>query len=118
MTVGIRFARIGFTVLSFGLACCTSLGVDYTPVKDIVRSPATYDGKEVRLRGIAKSVTKVPLLDLRAFVIAQDGAEILVFTNGQLPVQDHEVAVRGIVESAAILNGEAIGLRVRETERL
>jgi hypothetical protein len=109
--------------LSIALCCavltaCDRAGPDYTLVQDILTTPTKYEGREVNVRGTARAVTSLPFVDLRGFLVEQGGVDLLVLTPGRLPAEGETVAVRGIVESAAILNGQALGLRIRETERL
>lgn len=67
---------------------------------------------------MVKDATKIPLLELKLFVISDKGAEIAVVTAQALPVVGDTVAVRGTVESAAIFGGQSLGLRVIESKRL
>lgn len=106
-------------VLGVGLlAGCDSLPFGYTPIKDIVAAPANFEGKEVRVRGTVKDVTRIPLVNLQSFVLQEEGAEISVVTEGELPAKGERVATRGTVTSAAIIGGQSLGLKIRERERL
>lgn len=98
------------------LAGCDALPFGYTPIKEIVSTPAPFEGKEVRVRGTARS--PVQLLGMRSFVVADETGEIAVVTEGSLPAAGAEVAVKGIVRSAVIVGGKSLGLRVEETARL
>lgn len=100
------------------LAGCDRLPWGYTPVKEIVAAPANFEGKEVKVRGTVTAVTKIPILDLQSFVLQEEGAEIAVVTEGKLPARGDRVAARGVVSSAAIIGGQSLGLRIKETERL
>lgn len=96
------------------LAGCDYLPVGTTPVKDIVAAPASFEGKEVKLRGTVKEVTKVPILDIRQYVLSDGSGEIVVVTSGDLPAEKSTVLVKGKVESAFIVGGQSLGLHVRE----
>jgi hypothetical protein len=50
--------------------------------------------------------------------VRDESGEIMVMTNGTLPQEKAEVALTGIVKSAAIVGGQSIGLRVEEIKRL
>ncbi len=106
-----------FAILAslLSLSSCDSLGL--TPVKDIVASPAQFEGKEVRVRGKAKNITKIPLIDLQLYVLDDGSGEVTVLTQGTLPAANETITVKGVVESTAILGGQSIGLRIRETKR-
>jgi len=103
---------------ALALAGCDYLPFGYTPVRDIVAAPANFEGKEVKLRGTVKSVTKVPLLNVKTYTLRDDAAEITVSTEGSLPAVNDHVALRGTVKSAVIIDGQSVGLRVSETKRL
>lgn len=101
-----------------GLSGCDYLPFGFTPVKEIVASPAQFEGKEVRVKGKVKDITKVPLLDLHLYVLDDGSGEVTVVTSESLPAVDETVALKGVVESMAIMGGESIGLRIKETKRL
>jgi len=100
------------------LAGCDYLPFGYTPVRDIVAAPANFEGKEVKLKGTVKGVTKVPLLNVKTYTLRDDTAEITVSTEGDLPAVNDHVALKGTVKSAVIIDGQSVGLRVSETKRL
>mgnify|MGYP001445114977 CR=1 FL=1 len=58
------------------LAGCDALPYGVTPIKDITAAPANFEGKEVKLKGKVASVTKVPLLDLKAYTLRDDTGTI------------------------------------------
>ena len=100
------------------LSGCDYLPFGYTRVKEIVVSPAQFEGKEIRVRGKVKDITKVPLIDLRLYVLDDGSGEVTVVTQNALPAVNETITVKGVVESAAILGGQSLGLRIRETKRL
>lgn len=102
------------SMMVWALAGCDYLPVGTTPVKDIVAAPASFEGKEVKLRGTVKEVTKVPILDIRQYVLSDGSGEIVVVTSGDLPAEKSTVLVKGNVESALIVGGQSLGLHVRE----
>lgn len=99
------------------LAGCDALPFGVTPIKDITAAPANFEGKEVKLKGKVVSITKVPLLDLKAYTLRDDSGEITVTTQGALPAANDAVGVRGMVKSTAIIGGQSLGLRVEESKR-
>jgi len=110
----LRSRFIVATLAVFALAGCDYFG--FTPVKDIVATPAQFEGKEVKIKG--KAANPVQLLGVRTFSIKDEGGEITVSTSGSLPAAGAEVAVKGTVKSAIIVGGKAAGLHVAETQRL
>jgi hypothetical protein len=103
--------------LALALAGCDYLPFGYTPIKDIVAAPAAFEGREVKLKGRVTNAIKLPILG-QAFTLADGGGEIFVLAQGPLPAVNAEVALKGTVRSAAIIGGQALGLRVEESRRL
>lgn len=99
------------------LSGCDYLPFGQTPVQEIMAAPAQFEGKEVRIRGKVKDVTKIPLINLSMYIVDDGSGEITVMAQDKLPAMDETVNVRGVVESAAILGGQSIGLRIKETKR-
>lgn len=99
------------------LSGCDYLPFGQTPVKELVAAPAQFEGKEVRVRGKVRDVTKIPLINLSMYVVDDGSGEIMVIAQDKVPAMDETVNVRGVVESAAIIGGQSIGLRIRETKR-
>lgn len=96
---------------------CDYLPVGTTPVKDIVAAPANFEGKEVKLRGTVKDVTKVPFLGIRQYTLDDGSDEIAVVTSGDLPAEKSKLLVTGKVASTAIIAGQSLGLHLNETAR-
>ena len=99
------------------LSGCNYLPFGQTPLKEILEAPAQFEGKEVRIRGKVKDVTRIPLINLSMYIVDDGSGEITVMAQDKLPAMDETVNVRGVVESAAILGGQSIGLRIKETKR-
>lgn len=105
-------------LLGAALAACTALGIGVTPIGDIVANPSRFDNAEVRVKGRVTNINKVPLLGLKLYTLRDDTGEITVVAAGDtLPALDSRVAIRARVETAAIVQGEALGLRLTEVER-
>ena len=100
------------------LSGCDYLPFGFTPVKEIVTSPAQFEGKEVRVKGKVKDILKVPLVDLKLYVLDDGSGEVTVVAGENLPAVNETVTLKGVVESMAIMGGESIGLRIKETKRL
>lgn len=100
------------------LSGCDYLPFGFTPVKEIVTSPGQFEGKEVRVKGKVKDIIKVPLVDLKMYVLDDGSGEVTVVTRESLPAVNETVSLKGVVESMAIMGGESIGLRIKETKRL
>jgi hypothetical protein len=111
--------RIILTILFCAVAAaCNALGIGVTPLGDIVANPSRFDNVEVRVKGKVVDVNKVPLVGLRLYTLRDASGEMTVVAAGDtLPALDSTIAVRAKVESAAIMQGEALGLRLSEIER-
>ncbi|MDH5552469.1 MAG: hypothetical protein OEX82_03980 [Nitrosomonas sp.] len=90
---------------------------EITRIGEINASPINFDGKEVRLKGIPKDATRIPLVKLKTYVLEDDTGEITIFTSDDLPVMGEELSIRVRVESLAIIMGEPLGMTVVELER-
>ncbi|MGE5027211.1 MAG: hypothetical protein ACM3JK_01925 [Betaproteobacteria bacterium] len=104
-------------LMAGALGGCDYLPIGTTPVKDIVDAPAGFEGKEVKVRGTVKEVTRVPILDIRQYVLSDGSGEVAVVTSGDLPAEKSTVLVTGRVESALIVGGQSLGLHIREVAR-
>ena len=107
------------TLVSMILAF-TSLHIsakEITPIDEINASPVNFDGKEVRLKGIPKEATRIPLIKLKTYVLEDDTGEITIFTSDELPIMGEELNIKVRVESLAIIMGEPLGMTVVELER-
>ncbi|MBI4205846.1 MAG: hypothetical protein HY527_12545 [Betaproteobacteria bacterium] len=99
------------------LAGCEYLPFGYTPIKDIVAAPGSFESREVKIKGKVTEAIKLPILG-QAFILRDESGEITVITQSTLPSANAEVALTGTVRSTAIVGGQSLGLRVEETKRL
>lgn len=110
-----------FPIIVLVAACLFVTGCDRlapaTPIQDVLKAPATFEGKDIWLKGTVKDITKIPLVDIKAYTLRDGTGEITVVTDQALPAQGVELRLQGRVESAAIIAGQSLGLRVRELQR-
>jgi hypothetical protein len=99
------------------LAGCDHLGIGVTPIAEIVRDPAKFEGREVSLKGTVRETRKIPVIDSKSFVLADSTGEITVTAKGDLPAKGEKLLVRGKVQSLAIVGGQSFGTGVAEFER-
>jgi hypothetical protein len=108
-------------VVLAGLAMAVLLGScsanNATPISELNSSPANFDGKEVMLHGVAKDVTRVPLFNLKSYVLKDDTGEATILTERELPKMNEEIHVKVKVGNIAIINGESLGTTLMELER-
>jgi hypothetical protein len=88
-----------------------------TPIGQLKASPANFDGREVMLRGVAKDVTRMPLLNLKSYELQDDSGEATILTERELPKMNEEIRVKVKVRNLAIINGEPLGTTFVEVER-
>ena len=100
------------------LASCDYWPFGFAPIRDIVNNPANFEGQEVKIAGTVADVVKIPLLEIRVFIVDDGTGQIPVATSGIVPGLRQKVAVRGRVESAAIIGGQSVGLHITELKRL
>ena len=106
--------------LLMALAALILLGgcsANATPISELNSSPANFDGKEVTLRGVAKDVTRIPLFNLKSYVLKDDTGEATILTERELPSMNEEIHVKVKVGNIAIINGESLGTTLIELER-
>jgi hypothetical protein len=110
--------RLMFLIV-MALAAITVAGCasGYTRVREIMAAPDGFVGKEVRLQGTVGKAIDPPRP--QAYMLRDESGEIMVVTRGELPAQDSEVALRGIVKSTVVRGTRwTLDLRVEETQRL
>ena len=88
-----------------------------TPISELNATPANFDGKEVMLHGVAKDVTRMPLINLKSYVLKDDSGEATILTERELPKMNEEIRVKVKVGNIAIINGESMGTTLMELER-
>lgn len=105
-------------VVLLAVTGCDWLPGGFTDIGEIRRQPGVYDGEVVRVRGEVIDIVKLPILETRLYTLRDRTGEIMVFAAGNLPPQGETLAVKGEVLSAAIVGGEAFGVRLEEIKRL
>jgi hypothetical protein len=108
---------LALALVVVAVAGCASLGIGVTPAADIKRSPASYEGKEVTLKGTVRDVTKLPIVEHKSYVLADSTGEITVTTRSAPPAKGDRLIVRGVVSSRAIIGSHSFGLHLSESER-
>ncbi|WP_231623406.1 hypothetical protein [Nitrosospira briensis] len=112
-----RLVRIVLAVATAGIVLGGCNPMNATPISEINASPANFDSKEVVLHGVVKAPTRLPLLNLKSYVLKDDSGEIDILTESDLPKVDEKISVRVKVANIAIINGEPLGTTVTEIAR-
>lgn len=110
----VSIARRPLILCGLFLAAC---GQGVSPIGDITAAPASFEGREVTVRGTASQVLKLPFADAKRYRLKDATGEIAVWTTGPMPGEGEPLAVRGRIESAVIVAGESYGLALKEIER-
>ena len=108
------FAMAIAVLSAVALVGCAS---GYTRVREIMAAPDGFVGKEVKLQGTVGKAIEPPRAN--AYMLRDATGEIMVMTRSELPAQDSEVALRGIVRSTVVRGARwSLDMRVEETQRL
>jgi len=107
-----------FCFLVLAVLACDKLPFGYTKIGDILKNPAAFDGKEIKIRGKVTNVTKLPFIENKFYNLDDGSGQILVTTEQNIPGMDEKVAVKVRIESMAIGGNQSIGLHATEIKRL
>jgi len=99
------------------LSGCNHLPSGYTPIGEIVRSPGRFEAEPVKVRGEVVTISKIPLIDFKSYVLRDETGEILVLTEGDLPPLEETITIKAQVKTMAIFDDQSFGLRLVELER-
>ena len=116
MKIASKLALAAVLTMGLALAGCDYLPFGFTPIREITTTPGQFEGKEVKLKGQASGTLK--FLGLKAYTLRDETGEIAIVTPGDLPAENSQVVIRGVVKSAVIVGGSSLGLRVEESRRL
>ncbi|PTQ79483.1 hypothetical protein C8R21_12730 [Nitrosospira multiformis] len=112
-----QFLQAVFLVAALGILLGSCDRLRATPINAVTTSPANFDGKEVALHGVVTELTRIPLIDMKSFVLKDDSGEIAILTDHDLPKSGQELSVKVKVQNLAIINGEPLGTTITEIER-
>ncbi len=85
----------------------TSIGADR--IGTLLKDPAAYDGRTVKVAGEVTDVVKLPFVDTRLYTVRDETGELLVVTYGTLPRVGEKVVVRGTFSTLATFGVQAMG---------
>jgi cytochrome c-type biogenesis protein CcmE len=99
------------------LTACDYLPLGYVSIKNVINDPTQYDGQKIKVKGRVSDVTKIPFLQIRFYVLNDEGYQIMVVAKETIPATNKEITVIGVVENFAIVGNESLGLHLREIKR-
>ena len=100
------------------LAGCDQPPADHASIGAINRNPGRYEGREIRIAGRVTNITVVPFVKVKSYTLRDASGAITVVTDGALPVRNEAVTIKAVVKTAAILDGQSLGLWLKELKRL
>lgn len=107
---------LAFLCSIFLAACDQSATMSLSTIGEITQGATTFEGREVKLRGTASQLLKIPLTETKGYRLKDATGEIVVWTTGLMPGEGEEVIVLGRVENTVILAGQSYGLVLQEIE--
>lgn len=86
-------------------------------IADLQDNPGRYQHHVVSIDGVVTSSWGVPLVPFRLYKVDDGTGEVTVLSQGsRIPTRGAHVRVRGRVDDLAVLNGQALGLHLREED--
>ena len=79
--------------------CCAGCGWGSTPVDDVARGPARFQGREITVRGSVVWAGTMPQVGSRAFELESGGARLLVLSPRPAPALGARLRVSGHLEA-------------------
>jgi hypothetical protein len=83
-------------------------------ISDITNDPSKYRDKTVRVAGVV--TTSFGVLSFGGYEIQDDTGKIYVISSQGVPAKDSRVVVEGSIWNGAMLNGQALGVAIRESK--
>ncbi len=110
-----RFARLSlFLLLITSLGACAH-ALRSARVADLRDNPGRYQDHSVSIDGIVTSSFSLPLVPYKMYRVDDGTGEVVVLSqNNRVPSRGARVRVKGKVDDVAMLNGQAVGLHLRE----
>jgi predicted small lipoprotein YifL len=109
LTSSRRAAFTGALLLTATVAGCGIIGPRTIPIAELVANPAAYEGKEIRVRGRADAIVKLPMIEPRFFTVSDGKTTLPVITYGDPPSTSEEVTVSGRFSTVAVLGAQFYG---------
>ncbi len=105
-----RVARVGLPLaLALALVACEMTTIGRDPIGALLKDPAAYDGRTVKVVGEVTNVVKLPFLETRLYTVRDGTGELVVVTYGELPRVGERVIARGTFSTLATIGVQAVG---------
>jgi hypothetical protein len=100
-------------VLAAGLGLAVACGVFFpTPIRSILDTPATYEGRTVLISGEVEE--SINVLVLKYYLVRDESGRIPVVTSGAVPRRGTRVRVRGVVRQAFAIGDESLTVLIEK----
>src|SRR6266508_5866263 len=84
-------------------------------IADLQRHPGRYTDRTVSVSGVVTSSWGVPLVPFRFYKVDDGTGEVTVLSqSSRMPARGERVRVKGRVNDVALVDGQAVGLHLRE----
>ena len=112
-------SRLGRLILTLSLIAVTSacaMSLRNPHVADLQRNPGRYHHHTVSIEGVVTSSWGVPAAPYRFYRVDDGTGQVTVLSQDLRlpPPSGSRVRVRGRVDEVAVLEGQALGLHLRE----
>lgn len=110
-----RFARLSLVLLLIGSLGACAHALRSARVADLRDNPGRYQDHSVSIDGVVTSSFSLPLVPYKMYRVDDGTGEVTVLSqNNRVPNRGARVRVKGKVDDVAMLNGQAVGLHLRE----
>ena len=90
--------------------------VSHVNVSDIKNNLSKYQDRQVVVKGVVMDTIGLPFAHKGIFKI-DDGTDTIWVSSTKVPIKGERVVVKGIVESALIVNDHTFGTMIVEKEK-
>lgn len=110
-------ARLTTTLMLAAALSGCAVSLRNPHIADLQDNPGRYQHHTVSIDGVVTSSWGVPLVPFRLYKVDDGTGEVTVLSQGsRVPTRGARVRVRGRVDDIAVLNGQALGLHLREED--
>lgn len=110
-----RFARLSLVLLLISSLGACAHALRSARVADLRDNPGRYQDHSVSIDGVVTSSFSLPLVPYKMYRVDDGTGEVTVLSqNNRVPSRGARVRVKGKVDDVAMLNGQAVGLHLRE----
>ncbi|MCX6907348.1 MAG: hypothetical protein NTY01_04820 [Verrucomicrobia bacterium] len=83
--------------------CVCGADAGFTRIEGLVREPARYANREVKIQGSVTKVAKVPMVETKIYWVRDNTEDISVRPTAEPPLAGSDVRVRGMLATTAAI---------------